>query len=142
MSERSKLKVRDIMQTDVHTLGRNDKLSVADELMRSKEIRHVPVIDEDGKVCAIVSQRSLYRGALLKAMGYGSHMVDKLFDNYRVKEAMSNELHTTTPETPIHEAASAILEHKIGCLPVLDDRKLIGIVTKSDFLKLAADSAG
>ena len=142
MNDLWNLEVRDIMQTEVHTLGRNDKLSVADELMRSKEIRHVPVLDEDGKVCAIVSQRGLYRGALLKAMGYGSHMIDKLFDNYLVKEAMSNELHTTTPETTIHEAASAILEHKIGCLPVIEDSNLIGIVTKSDFLKLAADIAG
>ena len=142
MNDLWNLEVRDIMQTEVHTLGRNDKLSVADELMRNKEIRHVPVLNKEGEICAIVSQRSLYRGALLKAMGYGSHMIDKLFDNYLVKEAMSNELHTTTPETPIHEAASAILEHNIGCLPVLDDSKLIGIVTKSDFLKLAADSAG
>jgi len=142
MNDLWNLKVRDIMQTEVHTLGRNDKLSVADELMRNKEIRHVPVLNEEGEICAIVRQRSLYRGALLKAMGYGAHMIDKLFDNYLVKEAMSNELHTTTPETPIHEAASTILEHNIGCLPVLDDSKLIGIVTKSDFLKLAADSAG
>ncbi len=141
MNNKSNQKVQDIMQTNVHTLGRNDKLSIADELMQSKDIRHVPVINEEGKVCAVISQRDLYRGALLKAMGYGSHMIDKLFDNYAVKEAMSNELHSATPQTPVQEAASVILNQKVGCLPVLDDGKLVGIVTKSDFLKLIADNA-
>jgi len=140
MNDKSNLKVQDIMQTEVHTLGRNDKLSVADELMQSKDVRHVPVLNEDEKICAVISQRDLYRGALLKAMGYGSHMIDKLFDNYVVKEAMSNELHTTTPETPVQEAASVILGQKVGCLPVLDDQKLVGIVTKSDFLKIIANN--
>ena len=63
MYEKSNLKIQDIMQTEVYTLGRNDKLSVADELIQGKEFRHVPVLNEDGKVCGIVSQRDLYRGA-------------------------------------------------------------------------------
>jgi len=141
MNDKSNLKVKNIMQTEVHTLGRNDKLSVADELMQNKDIRHVPVLNEDGKISAVISQRDLYRGALLKAMGYGSHMIDKLFDNYLIKEAMSNELHTTTPETPVQEAAAMILKQNIGCLPVLDDQKLVGVITKSDFLKIIANNA-
>lgn len=142
MNDKSNQKVQSIMQTEVHTLGRNEKLSAVDELMQNKDIRHVPVLDEDGNVCAVISQRNLYRGALLKAMGYGSHMIDKLFDNYVVKEAMSNELHTTTPDTPVHEAASVMLNQKIGCLPVIGNQKLVGIVTKSDFLGLITNNAG
>ncbi len=139
MKETMNLKVKDIMQSEVHTLGRNDKLSVADNLMQNKNIRHVPVIDEFGKICAVISQRDLYRGALFKAMGYGSHMIDKLFDNYVVKEAMSNELYTTTPEATLQEAVAIMLENKVGCLPVVNQGKLAGIVSESDFLKLVAN---
>ena len=55
MNDKSNLKVKNIMQTEVHTLGRNDKLSVADELMQNKDIRHVPVLNEDGKISAVIS---------------------------------------------------------------------------------------
>jgi CBS domain-containing protein len=50
---------------------------------------------------------------------------------------MVNDPHTTTPETPLAEAAEIMLRHKIGCLPVLDKKKVVGIITESDFVSLA-----
>ena len=132
------LSIAEIMQTDVFTLGRNDKLSIADDLMTQKRIRHIVVLDEFDKVCGVVSQRDLYRGALFKALGYGSHLAQKMLDNYVVKEAMSNELITTTKDTLLSEAASIMLTNKIGCMPVLDGEKLVGLITETDFLRLAA----
>jgi CBS domain-containing protein len=55
-----------------------------------------------------------------------------------VKEAMRSEVVTTTPDTPLREAARLMLERKIGCLVVLDDSRLAGILTESDFVRLAA----
>jgi len=132
--------VADIMQTDVFTLGRNDKLSTADDLMVKQRVRHIVVLDEYDKVCAVVSQRDLFQGALFKALGYGSHLAKKMLDNYAVKEAMSKELFTTTKDVPIAEAASIMLTNKIGCLPVLEGGALVGIITETDFLRLAAAS--
>ena len=63
------LKVKDVMSRDVRTVTRNDQLGVADKLMKDERIRHLPVIDEAGDVCAVVSQRDLFRGALLRALG-------------------------------------------------------------------------
>lgn len=57
------LRVRDVMSREVHTVKRNDELAIADELMKQKRVRHLPVLDEDGEVCAVVSQRDLFRGA-------------------------------------------------------------------------------
>lgn len=136
----SKSKVRDLMSTKVFTLGRNDKLSIADELMQQKRIRHLPVLDDDANVCGIVSQRDLFRGALLRALGYGSRAEDLVLDSVSVKETMSEQVHTTSPDTPIAEAARQMIEHKIGCLPVTEQGKLVGLLTESDFLRLFVDA--
>jgi CBS domain-containing membrane protein len=132
------LKVKDVMTREVRTVQRNDQLGVADKLMKDERIRHLPVIDESGDVCAVVSQRDLFRGALLRALGYGSRAEETMLRQVVVKEAMSSELFTTTPETPVAEAARAMIERRVGCLPVLDAGKLVGIVTETDFVRLIA----
>lgn len=129
--------VRDVMTQDVVTLGRNESLRTADDVMRLGRIRHLPVLDEDGLLAGIVSQRDLFHGGLLRALGYGSHAQGKALDALVVKEAMRTDVVTTTPETPLSDAARLMLERKIGCLVVVDGRKLAGILTESDFVKLA-----
>jgi len=127
------------MSREVRTVTRNDQLGVADKLMKDERIRHLPVIDESGDVCAVVSQRDLFRGALLRALGYGSRAEETMLRQVVVKEAMSGELFTTTPDTPVAEAAHMMIERRIGCLPVLDGGRLVGIVTEADFVRLIAE---
>ena len=134
-----KLQVRDVMSREVHTVKRNDQLAIADALMKQERVRHLPVLDEDGEVCAVVSQRDLFRGALLRALGYGSRAEDLMLKQVVVKEAMSSEILTTAPDTPVADAARLMIERKIGCLPVLEDGKLVGIVTETDFVRLVAE---
>jgi len=126
------------MTRDVVTLDRNDKLLVADDLMRLGRIRHLPVVDEEGRLAGIVSQRDLFHSGLIKALGYGSHAQRQALDMVVVKEAMRSEVVTTTPDTPLRDAARVMLERKIGCLVVLDGQQIAGILTESDFVKLAA----
>jgi len=135
------LKVRDIMNREVHTLGRNDKLSIADDLMKQARIRHIPVLDKSGKLCGVVSQRDLFRGALLKALGYGSYLEDKMLDKLVVKEIMRDEIHAISPDEPISAAAKTMLANQIGCLPVVEDDKVVGIVSESDLVRLVASGA-
>lgn len=130
--------VGDVMSSDVHTLGRNDRLVIADDLMQQARIRHLPVLDEDGVLCGIVSQRDLFRGALLRALGYGSRAEQTLLQTLVVKEAMVEEPVTTTADTPLADAARLMMKHGIGCLPVVDGEKLVGILTEGDFVRLAA----
>lgn len=133
------LLVKDVMSHAVHTVKRNDQLAIADALMKQERVRHLPVIDEDGDVCAVVSQRDLFRGALLRALGYGSRAEDAVLKQVAVKEAMSAELQTTAPDTPVADAARLMIERKIGCLPVIESGKLVGIVTETDFVRLIAE---
>ena len=133
------MKVKDVMTREVRTVQRNDQLGVADKLMKDERIRHLPVIDESGDVCAVVSQRDLFRGALLRSLGYGARAEETLLRQVVVKEAMSAGLFTTTPETPVADAARQMIERRVGCLPVLEAGKLVGIVTETDFVRLVAE---
>jgi len=132
------MKVRDLMSAEVATVRRNDKLVIADDLMNLGRIRHTPVLDDEGdEVVGILSQRDLFRGALARAIGYGSHAQQKLLNQLAVKDVMTTDPVTTTPDTPLAEAARLMLERKIGCLPVVERGRLIGILTESDFVRLA-----
>jgi len=133
-----KLRVRDVMTAEATTLQRNDKLTLADDIMRLGRIRHLPVLDENGQLAGILTQRDLFRGALAKALGYGERAQRQLMDTLVVKEVMTSDVITTTPDTPLTEAAQVLIERKIGCLPVVEAGRLVGIITEADFVALAA----
>ncbi len=134
MSERNLL-VEDVMSTDVFTLERNDKLSIADDVMKQKRIRHIPILDSDGQLSGIITQRDLFRGILLRSLGFGSRAEEKMLESYSVKDAMKEDVISTTPDTPIADAARLMLSNKIGCLPVLDGERLVGLISEADFVK-------
>ena len=110
--------VRDLMGRDVKTLHRNDRLTIADELMRMDRIRHLPVIDDEEELGGIVSQRDLFRSALARTLGYGERAQQKLMDQLLVKEVMSMPVENIGPDAPIADAARLMSEKKIGCLVV------------------------
>lgn len=131
------LRVAQVMSPAVRTLRCDEHLEIADEVMSAHRIRHLPVVDERGLVCGVVSQRDLFRGALARALGYGRTAERRLHSTLRIKEVMSPKVVTIGPFEPLANAARLMLEHKVGCLPVVDGQKLLGIVTESDFVKLA-----
>ena len=130
----SELCVRDIMTKTVKTVDRNDSLATADDIMRLGRIRHIVVVDEDGALAGVLSQRDLFLGGLLKALGYGTHAKANALQMLVVKEAMVADVVTTTPDTPLPRAAASMLARQIGCLPVVEGGKLVGIITESDFV--------
>ncbi len=133
------LRVRDVMTADATTLKRNDKLTLADDIMRLGRIRHLPVVDDDGQLLVgIVSQRDLFRDALAQALGYGRHAQRQILGTLAVKEVMTSDVVTTSPDTSLVEAARLLTERKIGCLPVVENGRLVGILTEGDFVALIA----
>jgi CBS domain-containing protein len=131
--------VRDIMSRDVTTLKRNEKLTLADDIMQLGRIRHLPVLDDDEKLLVgMISQRDLFRGALAAALGFGQHAKRKAMDSLLVKDVMITDVTTTTPDTSLIEAARVLAEKKIGCLPVLEGGRLVGILTEGDFVAMVA----
>jgi len=134
----SVLRVRDVMTRDPKTLGRNDQISLADDLMKQERIRHLPVLDDDGELVGIVSQRDMFRGALAHALGYGETAQRRMLGLLVVKEVMTTQVVTVEPDAPITDAARTMVDRKIGCLPVVEDGKLVGILTEGDLAALVA----
>lgn len=129
--------VRDAMSAQVSTLMRNDTLSIADDVMRLGRIRHMPVLDEEGGIAGVVSQRDLFRGALARSLGYGQHAQQKLLGSLLVKEVMSTDPITVGVDEPLSAAARKLFDAKVGCLLVVEEGRLVGILTESDFVRLA-----
>ena len=128
--------VKDLMSKDVATIGRNDALSLAEDLMATKRIRHLPVV-EDGRLVGVLSQRDLFHAALSTAMGFGQKASKEFLKTVPVKEVMSSdELIVAASSDDVKDAARKMIEHKVGCLPVVDDEELVGLVTETDFVKL------
>ena len=136
------LSVADKMTRDVKTMGRNDSLSVADELMKVGQFRHVVVMDDAGsEIVGVVSQRDIFYGALAWSTGQGELAHEKALDAVSAKQVMHSDVTTVAPDTPLAEAARIMLENKIGCLPVVKDEQLVGILTEGDFLSMLTNAA-
>jgi CBS domain-containing protein len=134
------MKVRDLMTSGVVTVARNDTLSLADDLMRTKNIRHLPVVEE-GRLVGILTQRDLFQATLSSALGFGEKARKEFLKSVVVKEVMTDEVLTVDPEVDMKEAARMMLDRKVGCLPVVEKGpkdKLVGILTDRDLLRVIA----
>lgn len=130
-------RVCDLMTHDVAVLNRNDLLVIADDLMKLGRIRHIPVVDDDDPdvVVGILSQRDLFRGALARLIGYGEYAQQKLLKQLSIKEVMTPNVTTIDANASAADAARLMIDRKIGCLPVVESGKLVGILTETDMLK-------
>ena len=131
--------VRDIMSAEVTTLGRNDTLLLAKDIMNLGRIRHFPVVEDD-ELVGVVSQRDLYRASLGTVMQYGEKAQRAFLESVAVKEVMVDPI-SIRPDATVGDAARLMMEHKIGCLPVLENDRLVGIVTETDMLQVVVDMA-
>jgi CBS domain-containing protein/gamma-glutamyl:cysteine ligase YbdK (ATP-grasp superfamily) len=123
--------VSQFMSTDLFTVRPDDIADYVASLMHWERIRHVPVEDEEGKLVGLVSQRNLLLlltqgSSLNRAQGVPVHRI------------MKRDLITVSPETTTLEAVKLMRKNKIGCLPVVREGKIIGIVTLFDILNLSA----
>jgi len=128
------MQVREIMSKDIEVVDRNDTLLAVEERMAAKQLRHLPVL-EQGDIVAIVTQRDLFKAAMSSTMGYGEKAQQAYLQSVRVKEIMVYPVVTVAPDISVVAAAEMLITKGIGCLPVVDDHKLIGIVTKTDLLR-------
>jgi CBS domain-containing membrane protein len=130
------LTVGAVMTRDVKTVGANDRLSLADELMNQGRFRHVVVLGEDGGVVGVVSRRDVFYGALAWSLGQGKSAHEKALETFPVKQVMNTEPMVVRPSMLLTEAAALMRERQIGCVPVVEDGGLVGILTEGDFLAL------
>ncbi len=127
------MQVKDIMTKEVATLDSEDELSLANDIMRLGRIRHLPVVSGETLV-GIISERDLFRSSLAQALGYGHKDTREVMKTLHIKDIMVKQVATVAPDTDLRVAVAIMAERKIGCLPVVQDNKLMGLVTETDIL--------
>lgn len=120
------LTVADAMTPQPHTIGRDQTLALAHEMMRNHRVRHLPVL-EHGEIIGVLSQRDLY---FLESISGVDVAKDK------VEDAMSSDCYTVAPDALVSEVAAKMATEKIGSAVVVERGRVIGIFTATDALRV------
>ena len=130
------LTVGDLMTTQVFTLLESDTLYTAKQIMEMARVRHVPIVDGEDRFIGLITHRDMLAVAVSKLSEIDESTQDELAAGIPLREIMRSDVAVVAPSTSLRQAAEDLLEHKYGCLPVVEDGKLVGIITEADFLRL------
>jgi acetoin utilization protein AcuB len=118
-----------------------DSISVARQIMAKHRINQLPVLDNEALV-GIVTDRDLRDAYPTSMMIDRGEEIDRFADSVTVEEVMTHNIFTVGPETPLQQAVSLLRRHRIGSLPVVQNKKLVGIITRSDILDFVLSGTG
>ena len=127
--------VRDLMTEKVFTLKAKDDLAALYDLMDSRHVRHVPIVDSDGELVGLVTDRDLSKSALGAVEELPLSVERDILRRRRIRDIMATEPDSIEPDATLREAAEILLENKVGCLPVVEGLHLVGIITEADFVR-------
>jgi len=127
------LRVEEFMQTDLFTVSKDDLIELVAKLMDWKKIRYMPVEDQKGNICGLITSRLLLRFYSQKGISIKEGNKQQTVEDIMISSPIVIE-----PGKSIIEALHIMREKKIGCLPVVTDGELIGIITEMDFLRISA----
>ena len=131
------MKVKDLMSRQVLTIGPSDSCHEAVGWMHHARVRHLPVINRDGMLVGVVTDRDLrhylFSPSVFKTLGQTS--VEALLKTAPVAQIMSRLVISVPPEAELSDAAHVMMTERIGSLPVVDGGRVVGIVTETDLLR-------
>ncbi|HWR72537.1 MAG TPA: CBS and ACT domain-containing protein [Nitrospirota bacterium] len=133
--------VTDWMTKKVITVGPDDSISDALALMKENCIKHLPVL-KGGKLKGIISDRDIKEFSPSKATSLDVYEIHYLLARAKVRDSMKTRVITTSPDTPVEEAALVLMDRAVGCLPVMEDDKLVGIISDRDIYHALVDITG
>ena len=137
----STIHVHELMSEAPVSVGPDDNLLQVRELMDARDVRHLPVVDDDSRVVGLVSQRDLIRFALAPAEGLTLSAQEDVLRAVTVGTIMTTDVAMVEPDAAVGAAGRMMLDNKYGCLPVVEDLRLTGILTEADFVRYLADVA-
>jgi acetoin utilization protein AcuB len=137
------MKVKDVMSRSPISIDPAAAVGTALDVMRTKHIRHLPVVDESGVLVGIITDRDLRHAALAPAvqefLSIRAHRriraLGETLENLRVRDMMTWAVITTSPGVPLVSAALIMFESRVGSLPVVEGGRLVGLLTEQDVLK-------
>ncbi len=134
--------VKDRMTSDPVVITTDTSLKEALEIVRSKPFRHLPVLDENGKLVGIVTEKSLVYASPTSTTALSVFEVDYILSRTKVGQIIQGSVISVGPDWPIEEAARVMVDRRIGCLPVVEDDKLIGIISDTDIFRVFVEGLG
>jgi len=130
--------VKHLMTSPVVSLFAEQTLPLAEDIMSFKHIRHLPVVDDERHLLGLVSHRDLLRAQISSLTGLTADERRARQEGVRVHALMTRDVWTVEPTALASAAGRTLLDHRFGCLPVVDtNRRLVGILTERDFLEFA-----
>jgi CBS domain-containing protein len=126
--------VREIMMGSPVTLKPDETLDLANDVISLGRIRHIPIV-EDGRLVGLLSERDMMGATTTTIFGLKRKSKSALLKSVLIKDVMKKKVVTVKPDTPIKDAAHLMKEKKIGCVPVVDEGSLVGLVTTTDILR-------
>ncbi|MDD3684739.1 CBS and ACT domain-containing protein [Desulfovibrio desulfuricans] len=135
--------VQNWMTTDVVSVGPDTSLLKVGKLMKDHHIRRIPVVDDNGQVVGIISDRDVRDASPSKATTLDMYEMHYLLAELKAKNIMTAKPITVKPTDTVEQAALIMLDNKVGGLPVVDDSgKLVGIISDHDVFKALVDITG
>ncbi len=135
------MQVRDWMTKEVVWVSGATSLREAADLMQVRKIRHLPVMDKN-QLMGVVTDRDVRQAMPPRGASLESQDPQNVLDKVCVRDIMTARVVAVSPDVSIPKAADLMCRNKIGCLPVLDEEALVGIITESDILRAVAEEAG
>jgi CBS domain-containing protein len=131
-------RVRDHMQVEVVSLDASARLDAAERLMRTETIRHLPIVSA-GRLVGMLSQRDLYRAGTSSVLGLQPGTEEDWLAKIPVAEVMTKQVFTAHPDASLGSAAEMMVRERVGCLPVVEGERLVGLLSDTDCLRFLAD---
>ncbi len=123
-------------------LDEEDSMKMAMDTLKDREIRHLPVLKGGNRLVGILTETDIKQASPSSATTLEIREVYYLLDKIKVKQIMTKRPYTISPAAPIEEAAMVMRDKKIGCLPVMEEGRLVGILTETDILDAFIESMG
>ncbi len=133
--------VKKRMNRDLVTVSRNDPMTLAKKILNEKKIRHLPVV-EGQRLIGLVTNMDIRKAEASPATSLEIRELNYLLDRVKVSEIMTRKVITITPEHSVEDAATLMHEKKIGCLPVVENGNLVGMLTENDVMRFLIEVMG
>ncbi len=134
--------VRERMTANPVVVNPETSFEDALQLLREKKIRRLPVVDKAGNLVGIVVEKDLLYASPSPATSLSVFEVHYLLSKLMVKDVMTKRVITVGEDCPLEEAARIMVDHKIGSLPIVRGKQVVGIVTETDVFKVMAEALG
>jgi acetoin utilization protein AcuB len=127
-----------------HPICGNPQMPVTEvqELMRAKKFRHLPILDNSGRMVGLITQRSLLKALPSDVSGFSRFEISYILAKITAKDVMTRDVITIDEDVAIEEAARIMADEKIGCLPVCNGEEMVGIITDNDLFGIMVDLMG